>query len=57
MLIGLDPLLTPDLLHTLAIMGHGDSIVLVDANYPAARGRRLIALPGAGVVAALRGVL
>jgi L-fucose mutarotase len=57
MLIGLDPLLTPDLLHALATMGHGDSIVLVDANYPAARGRRLIPLPGAGVVAALRAVL
>lgn len=56
-LIGLDPLLTPDLLHALATMGHGDTIVLVDANYPAARGRRLIAVPGAGVVPLLRAVL
>jgi L-fucose mutarotase len=56
-LIGLDPLLTPDLLHALAAMGHGDSIALVDANYPATRGRRLIPLPGVGVVAALRAVL
>ena len=46
MLLGLDPLLGPDLLHALAAMGHGDRIVLVDANYPATRGRRLIQLAG-----------
>ena len=57
MLIGLDPLLTADLLHALAAMGHGDTIVLVDANYPATRGRRLIGLPGADVVGGLRAVL
>ena len=28
MLRGLDPLLTPDLLHALASMGHGDTIVI-----------------------------
>ncbi len=57
MLIGLDPLLTPDLLHTLAEMGHGDTIVLVDANYPATRGRRTYDLAGADVVRSLRAVL
>ncbi|MCW3474279.1 RbsD/FucU family protein [Limobrevibacterium gyesilva] len=57
MLIGLDPLLTPDLLHALAAMGHGDRIALVDANYPATRGRRSIALPGADAPHALRAVL
>ena len=57
MLIGLDPLLSPDLLHALAAMGHGDRIVLVDANYPATRGRQLISLPGANVVQTLRAVL
>jgi L-fucose mutarotase len=57
MLIGLDPLLTADLLHALAAMGHGDRIVLVDANYPSRRGRRVIELAGADVVAALRAVL
>ncbi len=57
MLLGLDPLLTPDLLHALAAMGHGDCIALVDANYPATRGRRLVPLPGAGIVAALGAVL
>lgn len=57
MLIELDPLLTPDLLHALMAMGHGDRIVLVDANYPSTRGRRTLPLPGADVVQALRAVL
>lgn len=57
MLIGLDPLLTPDLLHALASMGHGDTIALVDANYPATRGRRLIPLAGVAAPRALGAVL
>ena len=57
MLLGLDPHLSPDLLHALAAMGHGDRIVLVDANYPATRGRRTIAMPGIDVVRALKAVL
>lgn len=36
MLQGISPLLSPDLLHLLASMGHGDEVVLVDANFPAA---------------------
>ena len=35
MLKGLSPLLSPDLLHVLASMGHGDEIVLADANFTA----------------------
>ena len=57
MLIGINALITPDLLHALAAMGHGDSIVLVDANYPATRGRRTLDLAGANVVQALGAVL
>ena len=58
MLHGIDPLLTPDLLHALAAMGHGDRIAIVDANYPAhAHGRRVVALPGVDATAALRAVL
>jgi L-fucose mutarotase len=57
MLLGLDPLLTPDLLHALVAMGHGDRIVLVDANYPATRGRRVIYLPGIDTPRVLRAVL
>jgi len=33
-LIGVHPLLSPDLLHALASMGHGDEIVLADVNFP-----------------------
>ena len=29
------PILSPDLLHALRAMGHGDEIVIVDANFPA----------------------
>ena len=57
MLLGLDPVLSPDLLHALAAMGHGDRIVLVDANYPATRGRRAIYLPGIDITCALQAVL
>ena len=53
MLLGLDPVLSPDLLHALAAMGHGDRLVLVDANYPGTRGRRLIQLPGIDMPRAL----
>lgn len=35
MLKGIDPLVSPDLLFTLASMGHGDELVIVDRNYPA----------------------
>ena len=35
MLIGIDPLLSGDALAVLRDMGHGDSIALVDANFPA----------------------
>jgi L-fucose mutarotase len=57
MLRGLDPVLSPDLLHALAAMGHGDRLVLVDANYPATRGRRLIQLPVIDMPRALQAVL
>ena len=40
----LPPLLTPELLHALASMGHGDDLALVDAHFPAAR----VAQQGAG---------
>ena len=47
MLLGLDPLLTPDLLHALASAGHGDRIAIVDANFPAAStARRLVSTMG-----------
>ena len=36
MLKGIDPVLGPDLLAALRAMGHGDEIVVADANFPAA---------------------
>lgn len=35
MLINIPPILSPDLLHSLRAMGHGDDIVIADANFPA----------------------
>ena len=34
MLFGISPLLSPDLLYVLSSMGHGDEIVIADANFP-----------------------
>ncbi len=34
MLIGISPLISPELLNTLYRMGHGDEIVLADAHFP-----------------------
>lgn len=58
MLKGIDPLLTPDLLYTLAAMGHGDEIVLVDAHFPAEScAQRLVRLDGATLPDVARAVL
>ena len=58
MLKGIHPLLSPDLLHALAAMGHGDSIAIVDANFPAtSNAKRLIESRGAGAPAMLEAVL
>ena len=58
MLKGIDPLLSPALLHALAAMGHGDTVALVDANFPATgTARRLVELPGTDIDAVLRAVL
>jgi L-fucose mutarotase len=58
MLYGIDPILGPDLLHALRAMGHGDEIVIADANYPAvSKARRLIRLDGLDAVRVLDAVL
>jgi L-fucose mutarotase len=57
---GIDPLLGPELLAVLAEMGHGDEIVLADANFTAASlalGKPLIRLPGIDIRRACRAVL
>jgi L-fucose mutarotase len=35
MLKNIDPLLNADILHALRAMGHGDTVVIADANFPA----------------------
>lgn len=40
MLKGISPILSPELLKILAEMGHGDELVLGDANYPGASNAR-----------------
>ncbi len=58
MLLGIDPILGPDCLALLRAMGHGDEVVLADANFPAvATGRRLVRLDGVDVVRTLDAVL
>jgi len=58
MLLGIDHRLGPDLLHILASMGHGDTIAIVDGNYPAERdANRLVRMDGHSVASVLEAVL
>jgi len=58
MLKNVDRLLTGDLLKVLCDMGHGDELVIADANFPAeALASRLIRLPGIDGVRAAEAVL
>jgi L-fucose mutarotase len=58
MLIGISPLLGPELLATLRAMGHGDEIALVDGNYPALEhARRLVRADGLPLIPLLDAVL
>ncbi len=58
MLIGIHPLLGPDLLHALQNMGHGDEIVIADANFPASSlGPKVVRADGIGGVNLLTAIL
>ena len=60
MLKNIDPLPSPELLKVLCEMGHGDEIVLADANFTAAslgRGRSALRLAGATLRQACAAVL
>lgn len=58
MLKGIDPLLSGDLLKILDDMGHGDRLLLVDRNYPAASsGRPVVRLGEATVLRAAEAIL
>ena len=58
MLIGIPPILSPDLMKVLMEMGHGDEIVFGDGNFPAhSVGKRVIRYDGSGIPELLEAVL
>lgn len=58
MLKGISPLIQPELLKTLAEMGHGDEIVIGDGNFPAASiGKRCIRCDGQKVTELVDAIL
>jgi L-fucose mutarotase len=58
MLIGISPLLGPDLLAALYRMGHGDELVLADVHFPAESvGRRVLRADGLRIADLLDGIL
>jgi L-fucose mutarotase len=58
MLIGIDPVISPELLNTLFRMGHGDEIVLTDAFFPGdSTNTRVIRADGIKIPALLDGIL
>nr|WP_067290031.1 RbsD/FucU domain-containing protein [Marinobacterium profundum] len=58
MLRNIPPVLSPDLLHALRAMGHGDEIVIADANFPAeSSSPKCIRLDGILATDVLRAIL
>ena len=58
MLIKINPILSPELLFTLRTMGHGDKLVLADANFPAnSMNQNIIRLDGVNIDDATRAIL
>jgi L-fucose mutarotase len=58
MLIGIDPVISPELLDVLFRMGHGDEIVLADAFFPGdSMNTRVIRADGIRIPALLDGIL
>ena len=58
MLKGIHPLLGPELLHAIRTMGHGDDIVIADANFPAGfMGPKVIRADGVDAVAMTEAIL
>ena len=58
MLININPILSPELLFHLRSMGHGEKIILADANFPAnTSNNRVIRLDGVGIKDAASAIL
>lgn len=57
MLKGISPLISPELLHQLARMGHGDVLAIVDRNYPAYQsGAPVLTMSGVTVTEAMKAI-
>ena len=58
MLKGISPLISPELLETLARMGHGDEIILADAHFPGdSTNSKVIRADGLKIPDLLEGIL
>lgn len=58
MLKGVPKILSPELIKTLCEMGHGDEIVIADANFPAETfGKKVVRADGIGGVELLKAIL
>ena len=58
MLKGINPIISPELLKALCEMGHGDEIVIADANFPAVScAKRLVRADGHSGTNILDGIL
>ena len=58
MLIGISPLISPELLHILYVMGHGDEIILADAHFPGeTMGQRVVRADGLRIAPLLDAIL
>ena len=58
MLKGIPKIVSPELLKVLCEMGHGDEIVIADANFPSNTfGKRVVRADGVGGVEVLKAVL
>jgi L-fucose mutarotase len=58
MLKGVPPVISPDLMHLLMKMGHGDEIVIADGNFPSdSKAQQIVRADGLGVVEVLEAIL
>ena len=58
MLININPVLSPELLFHLRSMGHGEKLILADANFPANTSNdKVIRLDGVGIKEAVSAIL
>lgn len=58
MLRKVPPVISPDLMHVMMSMGHGDELVLADGNFPAAKlAERLVRADGHGTCEVLRAIM